>query len=776
MNLNLSAVVISSNFVTKKLRNEYVYVPIVLAFVALVVMRKVLFDVNFAIFGDNTYLYLPLFAAASKIFASGEYPYWINTVAGGLPIFDTPQFTVDYPFYLLWTGLYKSAYALTALVHYLILFHYYVMLLNFYIMLRVFRLRIAVALFGTMLFTFSANNISYLFNVTLMAPYSWLPLFIASLVMCMEWKSWIIGFSLSILSVVMLVLSAPSLPFIHCCYIAAVISLAYVVTAACNKNYSQLIRFFKIVIPAGLVSFAIVSPYLISELLAMPGFIRWIENGVLIGNARIPFESFLLGQLSPENLLDVFLPLNGRFIIGNPFFGLAGIVLVFLSLNRIKQNPVVCGLLFLTLWGLLSAFGSNFGLAYINYHVPFFNLMREPGRHLYIFIFGASVLAAFGLDYVVSNISHGRKFFITGYNVVSFLLVGFVLGLTVFWFKKSIENHYMVIALTSMALLVVYALTGNKQVRVAVISVFMPLVIISNLLQYSFNPIPLYSGDYFSEWNIRSHTILEELSNIDDISKYRIIFQEPKYDQGWSMNGSYHGIRSFNAYFNPLPYDLFSDMFYQGPRHEGYRELLGTKYILCKDQCEERTFSSFKFERELHGYKLYKSENAFPHYKVIHEIQDIYENKSEFYEKLTTEYDHLNRILVQKKDLDEVRSHLAAGVSDSSESCFIREEVATANKLYLSVACSRSGVLVLNEYFTPSWHAKVNGDNKTTYKLNLNQIGVPVYKGQNYVEFNYRPTVFYRLRVISRIVVVSLVLFLVYATYVTRRKRRNVLH
>ena len=50
----------------------------------------------------------------------------------------------------------------------------------------------------------------------------------------------------------------------------------------------------------------------------------------------------------------------------------------------------------IALYGLLSGFGSNLGLAYLNFHIPFINRIREGGRHLVLFVIGVSFLSGFG--------------------------------------------------------------------------------------------------------------------------------------------------------------------------------------------------------------------------------------------------------------------------------------------------------------------------------------------------------------------------------------------
>ena len=54
----------------------------------------------------------------------------------------------------------------------------------------------------------------------------------------------------------------------------------------------------------------------------------------------------------------------------------------------------------ISLYGLLSGFGTNLGFAYINFHLPFINRIREAGRHLVLFVVGVSFLSGLGYNFL----------------------------------------------------------------------------------------------------------------------------------------------------------------------------------------------------------------------------------------------------------------------------------------------------------------------------------------------------------------------------------------
>src|SRR6266480_2754327 len=141
---------------------EIVLAPFVLITLFLAVYDKFFFGNRvLATFPDNTYLLQPIFHHVSSSFSRGEYPYWMNTVVAGLPLYNSPQFSPDYPFYFFHSGLYSSP--LNALIdtNHVILLHFFIFYLNSYVMLRIFRLAPIPALLGASLFAFSPNTWGY---------------------------------------------------------------------------------------------------------------------------------------------------------------------------------------------------------------------------------------------------------------------------------------------------------------------------------------------------------------------------------------------------------------------------------------------------------------------------------------------------------------------------------------------------------------------------------------------------------------------------------------
>jgi uncharacterized membrane protein YfhO len=92
----------------------------------------------------------------------------------------------------------------------------------------------------------------------------------------------------------------------------------------------------------------------------------------------------------------------------------------------------------------------------------------------------------------------------------------------------------------------------------------------------------------------------------------------------------------------------------------------------------------------------------------------------------------------------------------------LKEESASLNKLTLSVNTQERALFILNEFFNRAWKARVNGVAVKLIPVNANQIGVPLEKGPNLVEFEYQPTLFIQMLWVQRLTILCLILYVLY--------------
>ena len=719
-------------------------------------------DRNISTFQDNTYLLHPLFHHISNSFSHGEYPYWMNTIMAGLPLYNSPQFSPDYPFYFFHLGLYSTP--LNALIdsNHVILFHFFVLYLNAYVMLRVFRLAPIPSLLGASLLAFSPSTVFYGFWINSIAAYSWFPLVMASVFLVLENRRAKVGVLLGVFSLALLTLAAPAQPLVHSVFAIGVLYLFYAGRYLKNRDMRTLLRVSRNLFVLGTLTFIVASPAILPVLLESKNMIRFLgEYPAIVGNAKIPFSAFLVGQLKPSQLAASLLPLQIPLVMGNPFVGISAVLFALFALFKVRTNFVVLPILVIALYGLLSATGSHLGLAQLNYHLPLINKIREPGRHLILFVFGVSTLAAFGFAYLIETLkSKYRALVNIKHGIVIVLFLGLLIAaLNVRLPYIGLISKGSLVGALALSLGLLFTsrwVAGWKQSFIASLAAL--LIIYANL-QYPLKPPRWQDGDYFTTANLVSHEVLSKLASIKDVRNYRIIFADNKLNtQFWSMNASYYDLRSFQAYMNPLPNEQFKQVF-QRFDTDHYYPLLGAKYYLC-NPCDEKLLHDYEFMTEINGYKLNVAKQALPRYSIMNGLAGSYVSQEDFLAKINAGYDYTEKFYVRENDLASVGDWLG---NQSVPSAFVlKEESASLNNIELSVNTPERAMFILNEFFNRVWKARVNGVAVRLIPVNGNQIGVLLDKGANLVEFEYHPTLFIRLLWLQQLVILCLVLYIFY--------------
>jgi len=663
----------------------------------------------------------------------------------GLPLYGTPQFSITYPFFFFHSGLYSDPLSALTQLHHVTLFHIAILYFNSYFLLRILRIGPLAALLGASLFAFTPNTFAYSVWINTIAAYCWLPLVTAAVVLILENRHIKSGVILGSFSFGLLILASPAQPLIHAIFVIFVLYFFNFIYCFKKREFSKLLRTSVGLAIMAVLTFAIASPVLLPAVINSKEMIRFIgDYPAVIGNAKIPFEGFLTGQLELAHLAGTLLPLQVPIPIGSSFFGLSATLLALFGIFKVRTNWIVLPLLFISLYALLSATGNHLGFARLNYQIPLINKIREPPRHLVLFVFSASILAAFGFDYLVERLSTGYKSLLDWKHLA---IPAIFLGLASLALRSNLTyvgsiSKPLLVSTCGMVICLLVSLRWlNGWGRQIVTTLAMLLVIYANLQFPEYVP-KLQDGDYFSTANLVSHKTLASLAEMDGVRNYRIIFADNKLSSAfWSMNASYYDLRSFQAYMNPVPYRHFDEVF-QRFDIQHYYPLLGARYYLC-NPCDPALLRDFKFQTELNGYKLYVAENALPRFFLLNRLAGTYGSPDEFFNKIHEGYDFTTGALIETKNLNELGSWL--GEQSNPPRYAIREERSSVNTLRWSINSEGRALFVLNEYYNPDWKATVNGRSAKLLKVNLNQIGIELEKGASLVEFDYHPTLFIRL-------------------------------
>jgi hypothetical protein len=697
-----------------------------------------------ATFLDNTHFILPLFVHISKSFDSGQFPYWINSIVGGIPLYNNPQFSLLYPFYFLGWNLYTNPLDTLLHVHYLTLFHVAVLWGSTYVMMRILHLRVISSVLGATLFAFSANTYQYLFWINIISPYSWLPLALGSVFLILEDEYPKAGLLLGWISIYLLVSASPAQPLIHFVFCAGFFAASHVVIHRADKAklIAPLRNLVLLAVGGILLSSAILIP---TVLFSRRDMERWTDAGPIIGDQKVPFAGFLTGQARPVELAKVLFPLDLSFVTGDPYLGILPIFLASFSLFSRKRSWVVVPLFLLGVYALLSLTGTHLGLAYINYRLPLWNKIREPGRHLYVFALAFCTLAAFGFEHLLQpgRLRNVRKHALVFASFSLLLLVSY-------WIRQRYQSQISDFTmLSSFALFVVVVCASRFLVRFNHLAhAVAAAIVIYPALYYPATILKIQEGDYFNEDNLHSHRVLQQLAAIEDIGKYRLIVSDKQFStQYWSMNAAYYGLRTFEAFMNPLPFGQAREML-AAPTLPRYAQLLGGKYYLACGS-ETPAPANYSFDRNIEGCNLYSSADAQPYYFLSTEIGLAYKNVQEFFDSVGRSDSDLNKLSISTKNADEMVNWLGR-TSTPLRWEALREE-RSRNVFDVVLRTNRRAVLVLNEYLRNEWQVTLDGKTQAPLKVNLNQVGLLLPEGTHEVRFEYRPRLFIWLVYLQRV-------------------------
>jgi hypothetical protein len=504
--------------------------------------------------------------------------------------------------------------------------------------------------------------------------------------------------------------------------------------------------------------------------------IRHIGAGAsVIGHARIPWEIFNLHQLTLNQALGIVVRPTWikPDIVGSPYvgpLGLIGTLLTGIYFRRLDGSFRMLVVAFgaISLYGLLSGFGTNLGLAYVNFHLPFINRIREAGRHLVLFVIGVSFLSGLGYSLLVQSLEQYKERrdprpLIPGAGLM-LIFVG-----VIFWelFQNAedrIHTGFWVLALGPILFLLgrICRLSGYQKIVTAAVFVSAAAVVIP------VRGFPASQGDFSKPMNLLSHKVIQSFAGRIDTSGSRVDFSDTAFSHRlWAMNASYYGIKSFYSQLTPQPYDQFRFSNLTNIPH--LRAMMGARYVLC-GLSNSPTDGDAKEILETEGYRLYENPKPMGRITLVHRVAGSAHNEREFINTISKGFDYFSEAYVTPHDFESTQYFLGSAQMLPHPQDRITKIVDQANRSYSAVESDSTSLLILNEWFTPAWKVRVNGKNQPVLRVNEWQTGVLLGAGKNRVEFEYRPTLFWGLMALNR---VTIVLLLVFALFAVIRKVRN---
>ncbi|MBG1231717.1 hypothetical protein [Aestuariivirga litoralis] len=171
-----------------------------------------------------------------------------------------------------------------------------------------------------------------------------------------------------------------------------------------KTNLPRLKELAKLFCLVGLVALILMLPQFIatSEYLVLS--YKWYGPGYTSFPHIVPLDFFIASTVPFRGLVSLFTGGSGGDPDGATFFFtrmgliLAAVAIVTAALNRTEQKVLVLCCAVLAIFATSFAFSFISPLAYIYMHLPLLNLVRSPGRALFMFGFAGAILAGIGLD------------------------------------------------------------------------------------------------------------------------------------------------------------------------------------------------------------------------------------------------------------------------------------------------------------------------------------------------------------------------------------------
>jgi hypothetical protein len=721
----------------------------------------------FGPFLDNVHIYGPIFSEVSRLAVAGSVPYYLPDIGTGFPVFQSPHFSILYPLYffglLSYGGPLVSLYTLTHLT----LLHLLIFYINLYVLLRCAKVPPWAAYVGASVGMLARNTELYASWITITASYAWFPLVLAGGILLLRFPGKACGILVFSIAAGLLALASASQPVIHAALSCSILFVAGIGWMCLQRRFTDIWRLaWSLVLCSG-IAFGLAGAAVLPMYLATGEMIRHVGAGTsVIGHAPIPWKSFNLFQLTPSQAAGIVIRPGWISIVGSPYVGPLGVMGTLLAAFYFRRLDSFLRMLVLAfgvigLYGLLSGFGTNLGLAYINFHLPFISRIREAGRHLVLFVIAVSFLSGLGYCLLAQCLQqykehrNGRPFIAPA--VLILIFAGIILweliwngqgrSLTGFWMLALAPILFSLGRISNLSRYKDATLVG---LVVSVAAIVIPV-----------RGIPLSQSDFNKPINLLSHRVLQQVASESDVRDYRIDYRDAVFDNRlWAMNGSYYGIKSFYNQLTPQPYAQFRFMLLASVPH--LRAMMGARYVLCGPG-NSPLDPNAKQISEIEGYRLYENPSPMGRLTLVHRVAGFAKNETEFINIIRKGFDYFSTAYVIASEFGTVRSFLGKSQRLANSHERVVKIVDQPNRSYSTVECDSPSLLVLNEWFTPAWKARVNGKRRPVLRVNQWQTGVLVPAGKNRVEFEYAPTLFRALTALNRITILLLLVFVILA-------------
>ncbi len=704
---------------------------------------------------------------AARALSEGVFPFWNPYVFSGMPFFADIQAAVLYPLNLLLTLFVSGGWLSPILVEYQVIAHILLAgacmtLLGLDVGLS----RVPALAAGTVLM-FSAFFTTHIFHVNLIHAAAWIPLAFLFVKRAIEKISLLYaGLAAATLAVAFLA-GYPQL-MVHAYYLLGAWFVFMLVVRRKTGGGPVSADVSRGALFAGLVALAVG----LSAVQLLPTQ----ELGAHSARPTLAFAESAEGSFRLYRFITLLIP---KFY-GSPgsvywgispadvnaglhsywetamYVGVLPLMLAVLAAIFVR-TPTVWFFSGLGILSLLLAMGDSFFAYWLFYSfLPGFNRFRVPARFAFVFAFSISLLAGFGLQWLIQQargvservrLRIGRIFYsIAGVTLAGAVLVsmGALRGIvtdfalnTGRFDPRTIEQlvaqrlypaltgQTWIFACIAAVSAVLIALRVHGRLGARLTAWTLPAVLFIDLLIFGYG----FAAQNVDPRAVYARTpIIEQLQEQSARELFRINMRDSKPGTtdlgGRNMllqknQGSVHELFLMEGY-NPLR--LGRQLI---DRSEQILDILNVKYYIARDPANNRMGFALNEDR------LPRAWFARSH-KVLSEEQRILSVLK------SPDFNPRESVILEEQPKHapaDARGDVSAEVAIDSYGC---------NTIHLTVQTKRPGFVVLSEIYYPHWKAKVDGQEAPLYRANYALRAIPVEAGTHTIECYYQSPAFIR--------------------------------
>jgi hypothetical protein len=210
-----------------------------------------------------------------------------------------------------------------------------------------------------------------------------------------------------------------------------------------------------------------------------------------------------------------------------------------------------------------------------------------------------------------------------------------------------------------------------------------------------------------------------------------------------------------------VPLQQFREMF---DERVNLRKLRGAKYFIYpKAERPADAKASLLFSES--GYNVYEVPDAMSPFKLVHAVK-LFGSPNSFYSAVENGFDYQDVAALPKASLRLSWPFSFPELTKETDRTAPGSELVvpifrTPNVVAVVSDSTEPGLLILNERWSKDWHARVDSRIVPVLQANFIQPAVALPAGRHYVEFEYKPILFWYLLIVQRVTFTLLLLLLV---------------